>query len=290
MIITRLIGGLGNQMFQYAAGRCLAEKNNTVLKFDVTDFPFDKLREYELGVFNIKEEFATEKEIEALSPKIFSKFKRGMNKVLLKKPDIPASYIKEKHFHFDPEILLLSRDVYLDGYWQTEKYFSDIKEIIRNEFTIKNPLEGQNKELFDTISSVNSVSIHIRRGDYVSDPVVNESHGLCGIEYYEKAVQYIAKQVENPHFFIFSDEYEWVKDNLKLDYPYKIPQDNINKGYEDLRLMKACKHNIIANSSFSWWASWLNDSSNKIVIAPEKRFNKPGRNIKDLYPEGWIIL
>ena len=138
------------------------------------------------------------------------------------------------------------------------------------------------------ISQTNSVSLHIRRGDYVSNQKTNQTHGTCDLDYYQRCITEIEKEVENPYFFVFSDEIEWVKENLKINHPAEyVDQNTGDKSYEDMRLMSQCKHNVIANSSFSWWGAWLNSYPDKIVFAPKRWFASDKHNTKDLIPEGW---
>ena len=135
------------------------------------------------------------------------------------------------------------------------------------------------------------MSLHVRRTDYVQNALTNKIHGVCDQDYYASCVRYIGDQVSNPHFFIFSDEPQWAKDNLMFDFPMTVVDCNdASRNYEDLRLMSTCKHNIIANSSFSWWGAWLNSNPNKIICAPKQWFTDSTRNTKDLIPSNWIRL
>lgn len=295
MIITKLIGGLGNQMFQYAVGRRAAYINKTLFKLDVSGFKKQEdmtKREYFLGCFNISESFANEKEVKKLKTVGKSKLSRYFLKfisffTLYNK----RSHIAEKHFYFDPNILKVREDTYLEGYWASERYFKDIENIIRHDFTFKVKPDSENKKLIKKIENSMSVSIHVRRGDYVSVRKTQECHGVCNLDYYKKAIKLITAKVKKPHFFIFSDDPEWVKQNLKLSYPNTVVDHNFQKkDYEDLRLMSLCKHNIIANSSFSWWGAWLNQNKNKVIIAPRRWFNNVLINTKDLVPQFWIKI
>ena len=288
MIITKLIGGLGNQMFQYAAGRQFAHKLGVELKLDISGFDHYNLRKYELSIFNIREKFATHEEIAELTNPKKSMFER-FNSWLFHKPyeSLPTHIIEK----FNSTIINLSDGVYLDGYWQSEKYFVDIEKIIRNEFVAIYPQEGLNLELANQIKSCNSISLHIRRGDYVSNPKTNKIHGTCDVDYYMRCIQHITKTVKSPHFFVFSDDIEWARLSLKLPYPIIFIDNNgPEKNYEDLRLMSLCKHNIIANSSFSWWGAWLNPNLEKIIIAPKKWFRDTSINTSDLIPENWTQI
>lgn len=293
MVIVKLVGGLANQMFPYAAGRRLAHVLGAELKLDVSGFSdyaergdID-FRRYALGVFNIRESFATDEEVRALTWR-----EPGfLDKLLQRKPRRPRSYVKERHFHFDPEILRLQGSVYLQGNWNSEKYFADIADIIRQDFTFKQPPTGRNLELFNEISAVESVSIHVRRGDYVSNPRASQIHGTCDLTYYHSSIELIASRVQHPHFFVFSDDVPWAREHLRLAWPCTFVDHNGPlDGHEDMRLMSQCKHNIIANSGFSWWAAWLNGSQGKIVLAPESWFRVAKYNVSDLIPENWIRL
>lgn len=282
MIIVNLYGGLGNQLFQYAAGRQLAEKNHTILKLDIENYKTDKLRSYSLHHFHIQEIFCT-----AFDKKLING-KERVRKIFNKKRN-PA-ICTEQNLSFDKKVLELGNNTYLDGYWQSEKYFKPIEKIIRNECQLKQPASGINRMFEDKIQSLNSVSIHVRRGDYVSDKNTHDCHGVCGSAYYQDAVAYLSAELNDPYFFIFSDDMEWTKANLTTgSHPSEYIDHNAAADYEDLRLMSLCKHHIIANSSFSWWGAWLNESAGKKIIAPKKWFQAPVTN-NDLIPEGWITL
>jgi hypothetical protein len=288
MIITKLIGGIGNQMFQYAIARSIAYTNQTDFKMDITGFETYTLREYELGHFNIIEHFAKNEEIQRYKEKksfctaFFGKLFPNLQ---------DYRYYKEKRtFHYDPGVFKLKGNVYLDGYWQTEKYFKSVGDIIKNDFTVKTEPDEKNRALLDNIKNCNAVAVHIRRGDYVLDPQISSRRGTCSLNYYRKSVDIIAKRISDPHFFVFSDDPKWTKENIKIDFPTTyITHNEPNKGYEDLRLMRHCNHFIIANSSFSWWGAWLSRNSDKMVLAP-KRWKKDGTDTKDLIPGGWLRI
>jgi len=290
MIITKLKGGLGNQLFQYALGRHLAEIHNTTLKLDTTSYYYGGPRQYELNYFNIQENVAVTGEIKALTEIKQGKLQKHLYLLFHNHPKKPPTYVCANYLYFNPKILKLPDNIYLEGYWCSEKYFIDIADIIRREFTIKMPQEGKNKQLAEIIGSTTSVGIHIRRGDYIEDPKARQSHGLCSLRYYHNCIDHIAKISKEPHFFIFSDDVQWCKNNLRLDYPTTFVDHNDQKhSYEDLRLMSQCKHNIIANSTFSWWAAWLNPNQDKIVLAPDKWVAKKDCNIADIIPPQWTI-
>jgi hypothetical protein len=285
MIVSHIIGGLGNQMFQYAAGRTLAHLNKTFIKLDVSSLEKNKLRSFDLLCFNVNIDFATRQEINNLLPahnfekafQYFSPLKR-------------RSYYREKKFCFDEKVLRLGPNVYLKGYFQSEKYFLPAKAVIKADLTFKNDIAKNLEEFSASLKNVNSVSIHIRRGDFSKDAITADYHGTLGVDYYSSAIELIKSKITNPIFYFFSDDINWVKENLQIPEA-KFVSDNITKNhFEDLYLMSQCSHNIIANSSFSWWGAWLNNNPGKLVIAPKNWFNKGPKDTYDLYPDDWIIL
>lgn len=290
MIIVRLIGGLGNQMFQYALGRHLAIKNNCTLKLDISGFKKYPLRSYELDYFNIKGEIATFKDLKKVSfpshlwPKLLIQLGRriglGSKKIF---------YVKEERIDFIPEILSLKDCIYLAGYWQSYKYFSDISDIIKKDFSQKYKPEMPINHLLNVIENCESVSLHIRRGDYVSNKKTNEIHGFLGLEYYRKAIEIIQNNISDPHFFVFSDDIVWAKMNINCNERITFMDGNLSN-HEDFRMMKTCKHHIIANSSFSWWAAWLSCKKNSIVIAPKNWFSGIVYKKEDRIPKEWLII
>ncbi|MCX6296600.1 MAG: alpha-1,2-fucosyltransferase [Bacteroidetes bacterium] len=289
MIIVKLTGGLGNQMFQYAFGKHLAHKYQTKLKLDISFFESQNLRSYELYVFNINEEIVTVNELNNFFPSPSLNFiKKIFNKI--KNNFYGLNYVLEKQFNFTPEILNSSNNSYLDGYWQSEKYFKDSELIIRDCFQFKIASNEKNKSQIDQILSQDSVSIHIRRGDYVSDKQTNKIHGTCDERYYDRAIFYISENIKTPVFYVFSDDIDWAKKNIEIPFAHHYVENNADCNYEDIRLMAFCKHNIIANSSFSWWGAWLNSNVGKIVIAPEKWNNDTTKNTGDIVPKNWVKL
>jgi len=294
MVIVRLTGGIGNQMFQYAAGRRVAWANNAELFLDLGWFQESgwwTRRKYELDAFCIAGQRALSQDIQAFKSKRQNFFFRRLPQFLKKRIfHTRQPHIIEKNYDFDPDILDLGDNVYLDGHWQSEKYFSDIEPVIRGEFSFRNNPTEHNRKILEQIRSCESVSVHIRRGDYVTLPECSSFHGLCTIDYYKSAVDKISRQIDSPVFFVFSDDIAWARDNLNLGFDTRFMDHNgTERGDEDLRLMRACHHHIIANSSFSWWGAWLCPNPQKIVYAPRKWFNK---NVEtpDNLPPSWIKL
>lgn len=292
MIITKIIGGLGNQMFQYAAGRALSIRNDTQLALDISDFKNYKLHQgFEFPrLFNQQCGIATHvdvfKMLDWQAPSLIRRVLARRQFASLRH----KRFIAEPHYQYWAGINNLPTNCYLSGYWQSEKYFSDVASQIRKDFTFRLPLQNKNSEFANEISQVDAVSLHIRRGDYVSNKKTTATHGLCSIDYYQTAIRYIAERVPHPHFFVFSDDIAWVKDNLKIDFLCQYVDHNHGaESYNDMRLMSMCQHHVIANSSFSWWGAWLNPSPEKIVIAPKKWF-AVDVNTSDLYPQDWVPL
>jgi hypothetical protein len=297
LVITRLIGGLGNQMFQYATGRALALRGGAVLKLDITGFAavgaYAK-RRFELDSFSIHGNPASDADLawfgrtgKPRSPR----FHRVLNLLRIDRANGAWPIYREPHFQFDPTVAELRAPVYLDGFWQSERYFFEIAAVLRQEFTAKAPLDRKNAALAAAIDSVNAVSLHVRRGDYVNDRATNRYHGICSPDYYQRAVDYIAAKVPAPHLFVFSDDRRWTRSNLRFAVPTTFVGANPpDCGYRDMHLMARCRHHIIANSSFSWWGAWLNPSREQIVVAPRQWFCSASNDTRDLIPPDWVRL
>ena len=274
MIITKMLGGLGNQMFQYAVGRRLAYHLNTNLKIDKSPFDSYTIRKFQLDDFNIKEDFATTEEIKSIIEKSQQNItSRGLER------NISAQ-------GFMPEVLDYPDDTYLVGDWQCENYFIDIENVIREEFTLKKELLPDINHWIDKINSTNcAVALHIRHGDYAFDPKFRHLFGILPINYYKTCVDMLKKKFGAITVFIFSDDLEWVKANLNLNVPMEFV-DDVPRDSEEIYLMSLCKHNIIANSSFSWWGAWLNRNPNKKVFVPDPWFRMPVGH-KDIVPKNY---
>jgi hypothetical protein len=290
-VITKLLGGLGNQLFQYAIGRRIAELNAMDLKLDISPFQEYPLRKYCLGNFRIRENFSTTEDIEHII------MNRNLNKFYLTFPVLkPKERIllvreKRREYEYNKRYLSIRNNIYLSGYWQSEKYFKEIASIIRKEFQLKDRPSEPSRRMAEVIAGCEAVNLHIRRGDYASNPQTNQYHGLCTLDYYYAAINRLTSQLKTPHFFIFSDDIPWVRENLKLPYPtVYVSHNGEERDYEDLWLMSLCKYHIIANSSFSWWGAWLAEYEGKIVIAPQKWLNNSEINTLDLVPESWVKI
>lgn len=289
MKVVKIIGGLGNQMFQYAFyKRLIKEYPNEDIFVDTSLFKSYKLHNgLELeNVFHLNLNIADNKNLRKVTRYTTNyKLSRIFRKFLPKKK---TEYIEKKDFIYDDEVLHLGGNFLLEGYWQNAKYFDCLKNEIRKDFSFNNPLDSENKILKDKIQSCNSVSIHIRRGDYLKLDLYKD---ICDFNYYNEAVEIIKEKVVNPVFYIFSNDLDWCKMNMPNilgDSSFYFVHNTGKMSYIDMQLMSECKHNIIANSSFSWWAAWLNLNSSKIIIAPKKWLNKDDIGKPQL--DSWILV
>lgn len=296
MIIVKIMDGLGNQMFNYALGRSLSIQKGYRLKLDLStfeeerEFPFT----YKLHYFNIVEDPASREEIEKIRDGYHlsarKQFEFKLRRRLAPFPEKP--YVAERFYHFDPDILKIRDNTYLAGLWQSEKYFSPVAGDLRKEFVLKSEPDPLNRQFAGQISAVNSVSLHHRRKEFAGDRGKQDNQVVMTQEYYDKALAIIRQRVDNPHVFIFSDEMDWVRKNLRFDLPvvYVDHNQEEEKHIEDFRLLSLCKHNIISTSTFSWWSAWCNPNPEKIVIAPKQWFSGGRNNPKDVVPDSWIRI
>ncbi len=286
MIIVKLQGGLGNQLFQYAAGLALAQRHHTSLKVDSSFLKQDAKGHYtqrhlELPIFNTTIQEATETDLAQFNfteNKYWRQFKKQF-------PNwFTTVVMNESQTNVEPSFFKLPANTYLNGYWQSETYFLEIRELLLQQLTIKlEYLKNIEHELTLIKSTSQSVAVHVRRGDYITLASANQFHGICDINYYQTAASQFSNAVT---FFVFSDDLEWCKNNLNFKsttHYIKSPT-----AYTDFHLMSMCQHQIIANSSFSWWAAWLNKNSAKKIIAPQHWFADKALNTSDIYPSSWL--
>jgi hypothetical protein len=289
MVVVRLMGGLGNQLFQYAAARRIALVHGVPLKLDIAWFAGQRDRAYALHALKIEEAFATPDELRQITGSSTS----GIEKLLFHlrrrfRVGYGWTWIQERRLSpFDRRVAIARGSVYLDGYWQSERYFDDIADTIHREFAIDVP--GDGRALLDQMAATESVSVHIRRGDYVADPRKSAARSVCTPDYYRRCVTLFSERIANPHLFLFSDDPRWVAANLRFEHPTTLVSTvPARPDHEDLRLMSACRHHILANSSFSWWGAWLNPVRGKLVLAPRRWMNDPRVDDRDVLPPGWI--
>lgn len=300
MIIVKIYGGLGNQMFQYAFGRSLALHYKTELKLDTSAFtakvsdPKTGVRVFSLSHYGITAPTATAAEL--------AKFKSFPDKIFKKLAllqDKHPHYYKKKIllepksnlFTFDPKVFTrtIDTDFYCEGFFQSPKYFESVADQIRSEFIVRTDPDEENAKMLAKITSQNSVALHIRHGDNAS--AVAKNHGVLPLEYYDEALKKLGAQEKELCLYVFSDDPVWAKENLKTKYPVVfVTHNDDSKNYEDLRLMSACRHHIIGNSTFSWWGAWLGKKPGQRVFAP--RYYYVGQDIsgKDFYPPEWTVV
>lgn len=278
-VVVKLQGGLGNQMFQYATGLAIARRTNSQLILNLSflldrsprpDFVF---RDFDLPIFKLAPDCQVARDGSAYAKSLQS--------------------VTEKHFHFDPEILALGPNVYLDGYWQSPRYFESILDEVRQSFQFVSEMGLEARKTLAAIQNCEAVCLNVRRADFVSNPKTRAVHGFCGEDYFRAASERIATKVKSPHFFIFSDDIEWCRSaNLTDGLPCTLVSHDLAgpRFATYLQLMKSCKHFILPNSTFAWWAAFLSESPNKTVIVPKPWFSDPKINTSDLIPTGWETL
>ncbi len=292
MVIVRLKGGMGNQMFQYALGQQLAHDLRAPLKFDLTNLlyrnnpPDFVYRNYDLDVFRVTSSFLHPPGV--IAP-VFNlrnrKLSQGLRWLLMRNYPV----VKEAHFHVDPQLLGTAREgVVYDGWWQSPRYFSGVETKIREDFQFSRPVIPASRELLSRIEQSNAICLNVRRTDFLKVDTLNATD----LDYFLRAADYLGRAVSEPRFFIFSDDVAWCREHLKLDFPLEVVGHE-HKGYKFgnyLQLMTRCRHFIIPNSSFAWWAAWLNTGAEKQVVAPEHWFTDPTIDTTDLVPEAWHRL
>jgi hypothetical protein len=276
MIILRINGGLGNQMFQYAFGRFLADKYDQRMCIDFSQF-INSNRSYSLDMFPLKADILYDYNSEDLKYcKIF--------------------HLKEQKFEFNKQALniidrcnLKRTNILVSGYWQSPKYFCKIQSILENDFRHIYSIETSYQLLYDLIINSKSVMIHIRRGDYLHFGN-QEKHGVININYIKAGIKYYREVLSNVLFFVFSDDINWCRENLPHEEDVYLINEDLDQGKTSFSLMRHCKYFIISNSTFSWWAAYLSNFSDKKVICPKKWFNDSNINTKDLIPTNWIKM
>ena len=296
MIYINLKGGLGNQMFEYAFALSLAERTKDEICIDLSGISNVTHNIYSLNHFKIGN-------VRKINKVKFNKLQQKVydinNAILYKVEQKFGSIGKYKMEKISQRLLNIfgiymccdgyiktyktfSKVKYAEGYFQSSKYFKNIDSKIRKVFQVKTPILKKNEKLLQRINKTNSVCVHIRRGDYTKFT----NHLVCTIDYYKKGMNIIKEKYKDAQFFIFSDDIEWVKNNISFDYKVNYVEGN-NPNYEELRLMYSCKHFVISNSSFSWWAQYLSKNNQKTVVAPSKWFNNPNQ-ITDIFEDSWI--
>jgi hypothetical protein len=290
MIISNIIGGLGNQMFQYACGRSMSLRTRQSLRLSVDRLDFYASHNgFELHrVFNIDAPLATEDEMK----KMLGWQSSPLLRYFIGRPSMRwlanSRWANEPHFQFWPGLASLQGPLYLHGYWQSEHYFQEYADQIRADFTFKMDWDVQDEAILQRMRDQPSVSLHVRRGDYAKSKN-DRIYASCDLDYYREAIRLIRNRVPAIKLFAFSDDPDWVEAHLSNEFgPLEVIRHNSgSRSANDMRLMSQADHHIIANSSFSWWGAWLNPSHDKIVVAPRLWFVN-GTDDSDLIPASWI--
>ena len=287
MIYTAIHGGLGNQMFQYAIARSLSFYYKVPFKLDLVKMENYNLREFSLDLLNVSANVANRSEVKKYHN---SKYKDYLLRQLYRKNIKLTNKIFEKNEFQYNEIIFENSDVYLDGYWQSYKYFENIRDILLEEFSLKSDFNLNNQSVLKNIKASNSISIHIRRGDYLLNNTNRNLYCVYGIKYYFDAIAFLSKKIDNAHFFIFSDDLDWARKEIIIPNATFVDA-NCKENFEnDMFLMSKCKHNIIANSSFSWWGAYLGSGTGKVIVPPQWFGPKGPQDIQDLIPEKWMKI
>lgn len=294
-VIVRIKGGLGNQLFCYAAARRLSLKNDAELVIDdVTGFKRDYQyrRKYALDKFHIKARKATADE----RKEPFARYRRAMAKFIARHQAFSnRRYIEQEGIEFDPRLLdiKINGRVYIDGYWQSENYFKDVEDVIRQELRIISPKDTNNQKTSEKIMGCNAICIHVRWFDKLANQAGGAGNNLT-CDYYLRAMQKIKNMVPDPHFFVFSDDPDAACKILALPeckLTYVDHNRDVEDAYADLWIMTQCKHFIIANSTLSWWGAWLAYNKDKIVIAPDIKWTGIASwGFSGLIPKNWLLL
>lgn len=281
MIAVKLQGGIGNQLFQYSIGRSLSTLTGMQLVFETSYFDTSGAWTFGLDAFNVQPYRTV-----SANPQRW--------KYLFGTAGLPIGgvlYVKERAGRFDSSIRTIKKSVFLDGYWQSEDYFADIKAELAKELTLRNGLAPETAVFLNDIYGSESVSLHVRRGDYVSNPAANSVHGVLNAEYYQTALKHFENKFGSTlKVFVFSDDIEWCRRYLNLPPQTVFVKHIAIDALNEQQLMASCRHQIIANSTFSWWAAWLNANPGKTVIAPKKWFAAAGTKSEKIVPPSWLRM
>lgn len=289
MLIVNLTGGLGNQMFQYAFGKWLSLLFGIPLKTNFTDALFCTKRDYSLDCFDIEINHASTEDVFGTGfpqTKIGRLIYRLTKEIHLSTLLFPRVITEENYINKLSNIDK-KKDYYIEGYWQGEKYLDDSINL-QKIFSFSKKISPQAKKILKLIEKTNSVALHVRRGDYVTSQQVGKIFAPCGEKYYQRCIKYLNKITKSPNYFIFSDDINWAKDHIKTNKPTVYVENH--KPWEDMYLMSQCKHDIIANSTFSWWPAKLNQNKNKIVLLPKNWTTSMLSSKLSMVSKNWTII
>lgn len=285
-IIVKLMGGLGNQLFQYALGRCIALERGLDVRFDLGHFERTTApatyRAPGLDAFNVMMRSADQASV--VRARFGGPLRHGLHRI---HPRLaPERTVREVSMRFDASILRAPDGSYLEGYWQSERYFTSVAPTLRHELVLRTPLQQSAEEVARLIRSGPAISVHVRRGDYVNQAAASAHFHTCTPGYYQEAMERMLVSSPDARFFVFSDDMAWSRAHIRSDRPVHFVELGAPP-HIDMHLMSLCDHHVMANSSFSWWGAWLNPSPDKRVIAPLHWFKDPAIDTADLIPVGW---
>jgi Glycosyl transferase family 11 len=286
MVIVKIWGGLGNQLFQYSFGKYLSVKLGTAVKYDIqttNSLHNFTQRDFVLSAFNVTLDTASAAEIS--ERKFFSNLQlaRIERKLAQQFPSFFKKHFVEQNIPQQPGSFVLNNNCYYEGYWQSYEYLLPVETQLRKEITLKEPLSANAAKTLAAMQQCMPVSIHVRRTDYLQHANLIS----CSMRYYNAAIAYTRAQFGNVQFFVFSDDIAWCRQNF-IGSEFTFVEGNSN--YEDLVLMSECSHQIIANSTFSWWAGWLNSNPQKKVIAPKSWHTLKDKDDSRLLPKDWLLM
>lgn len=298
-MIVELSGGLGNQMFEYAAARYVQLQNNDQMYFNLAAFARDSQREYALGHYRldskVKKLGKVFGNLNYFKSQYYCHIYHRINKTrgeeafkYLAGKKLLLTFDVYKHYQINAD----TKGYYWKGCFQSEKYFPGIKSVLKKDFEVVEDMSDAEKCFADELKKNNSVCVHIRRGDYVTNPIDKETLDICHKDYYLKGIDYLKRKLENPVFYVFSnstEDLEWISKNYELPEDVKYVNMN-NTDYKELWFMCKCKHFIISNSTFSWWAQYLSDNDNRIVVAPDKWYRGGDQDPSDIYQDDWYLV
>ncbi len=298
-MIVELSGGLGNQLFEYAAARYIQLQTGEQIIFNLYPFQHDPQREYSLGHFALDEEVSKLSRCQSWLKGNWSEIlchiyhRRGLTRGAesfqkLSRKGLLLSFDVYRYYPIDAA----KKGYYWKGNFQSEKYFPKMKQVLQKDFALKEELPDSTQKLIEEMQNCQSVCVHVRRGDYVTNPVDHQILDICGKRYYEKAMDYVTGQIRNPVFYIFSntkEDLDWIRENYRFQGDVRYV-DLEQPDYLELKTMSMCKHFIISNSTFSWWAQYMADNGEKIVVAPSIWYNGDAQDATDIYQDAWHII
>lgn len=286
-VVVRMSGGLGNQLFQYACARSMADRLGTELLLDLSAYgrqpASETPRAFGLDVFRVRYRAASEEDLRPFAQHFGNRWRRWSARF-----SGSTQLLAQTGYGFDVRAEQAGPGTYLIGHWQSERYFSANADRIRADLAPVEPFDSNDEALIRRMSGSTSVSVHVRRGDYVTNPVTSAHHPTCGPEYYLRSSEHVLRSHPDARFFVFSDDIPWAKEHLHFAAPVEFIDGPDRPAHKDMLLMSRCKHHIIANSSFSWWGAWLNADPLKMLVAPRVWYHDPAIDSRDLLPPNWI--